>query len=56
MEYDDGDIDDNDVEQDKSRIGDDPGTISVRHLGGPGGEELEELILKKENVFNNDLP
>ena len=21
-----------------------------------GGEELEELILEEENVFNNDLP
>jgi hypothetical protein len=45
--------DDGDVEQDKFRIGDDTSTMLDQYMGG---EELEELILEEENVFDNDLP
>jgi hypothetical protein len=41
------------VEQDEFRIRDDPNAILDEYLGG---EELQELILEKRNVFDNDLP
>lgn len=50
---DDNDVVDNNVEQDKFRIGHDTSTILDQYIGR---EELEELILEEENVFNNDLP
>ena len=48
----DGDIGEDDVEQDGFCIGDDPSAVLDQYLVR---EELEELILEKGNVFNNDL-
>ena len=53
MENDDSDVDDGDVEQNKFRVEDDPSIVLDQYLGG---EELEELIMKEKNVFDNDLP
>jgi hypothetical protein len=52
MENDNSDVDDDNVQQDKFRIGDDPRIILDQYLGG---EEFEELILEEGNVFDNDL-
>ena len=43
----------NDIEQDEFCIQDDPCAVSDKYLCG---EELEELILEEENVFDIDLP
>ena len=54
MEDDDSDVNDDDnVEQDDFCIKDDPSASLGQYLGG---EELEELIMEKGNVFNNDFP
>ena len=52
MENDDSDVDDDNAEQDKFCIGDDPRIILDQYLGR---EEFEELILEEGNVFDNDL-
>ena len=52
MENDNGDVDDNDVEQNKFRMGNNPSTIMDQYLGG---EELEELILEGGIVSDNNL-
>ena len=52
MENDDSDVDDDDVEQDKFCIGEDPSAVLNQYLGR---EQLEELILEEGNIFDNDL-
>ena len=42
-----------DIEEDEFCIGDDPSAFPDQYLGG---EELEELIMEEENVFDNDFP
>ena len=53
MENDDGDFDDDDVKQGKFCIGNNPSAILDPNLDR---EELKELILEEENIFDKKLP